>query len=559
MWEPHRQSVLRNSYWTTLPDRANWTPRTPRRDIPARDKVDYQPLQERHLSVLLPRQKIRTPISAKPPLPPPPWSDVSKAVSLVIERLGSRDQGVYKLHSQGPRRTAKKAWEDSVPQRGQTAETSAQNGSSAPLKEGDQSGVSPFHWIWEDFSVDEYVPKTKSPQESEDERPPGDVPRKVKRKRRPKRKKNFTTPEPFQMTLKDEQRERERKRERSALQPTQSEPEISSGIIRANPMPRSTTVPLYQRLLEESQHRRTAQRQERRDFLLKTQKPFTFAEREEPRRDREEEIPEQSRHHRRRRWSMKEILEKSSQLSSARPLQRSESEFWDPDVTFRPHIHENVPDFPRLHRKFQEKLDEVRSEKVPTVPRPFRLHVTRSTRERILEGLRQDRERERQERQRRDRRSRKKEPESRKVTWDLPVRLTRSALLRDAIIRQRLEDWEDWQKAQREWRHWERQRLEPMQKRVASEVCASQPRDSLALACQRKREHHREQERVRSREYSAQLSEIQERVNRRPLLLEGVTQMNRGLALERNFRKILEDLGLEEEEVLPWQRSVEAY
>ncbi|MGH0174955.1 UNVERIFIED_CONTAM: hypothetical protein FKN15_011194 [Acipenser sinensis] len=447
---------------------------------------------------------------------------------------------------------------------GQIAETSTQNGSSAedPLKELDQSGVSPFHWIWEDFSVDDYVPKTKSPQESEDERPLGDVPRKVKRKRRPKRKKNFTTPKPFQMTLKDEQRERERKRERPALQPTQSEPEISSGIIRANPVPRSATVPLYQRLLEESQHRRTAQRQERRDFLLKTQKPFTFAEREEPRRDREgeeEEIPEQSRHHRRRR-SMKEILEKSSQLSSARPLQRSESEFWDPDVTFQPHIHKNVPDFQRLHRKFQEKLDEVRSEKAPTVPRPFRLHVTRSTRERILEGLRQDREQERRERQRRDRRSGKKEPESRKVTWDLPVRLTRSALLRDATIRQRLEDWEDWQRVQREWWHWERERLEPMQKRVASEVCASQSRDSLALACQRKRARYREQERVRSREYSAQLSEIQERVNSRPLLLEGVTQMNRGLALERNFRKILEDLGLEEEvEVLPWQRSVEAY
>ncbi|MGH0117130.1 UNVERIFIED_CONTAM: hypothetical protein FKN15_029543 [Acipenser sinensis] len=250
---------------------------------------------------------------------------------------------------------------------------------------------------------------------------------------------------------------------------------------------------------------------------------------------------------------MKEILEKSSQLSSTRPLQRSESEFWDPDVTFRPHIHENVPDFPRLHRKFQEKLDEVRSEKAPTVPRPFRLHVTRSTRERILEGLRQDRERERRERQRRDRRSGKKEPESRKVTWNLPVKLTRSALLRDAIIRQRLEDWEDWQRAQREWRHWERERLEPMQKRVASEVCASQSRDSLALACQRKRE------RYRSPPPSAFLLEprfawwagqVQ----------SSVSLMNRGLALERNFRKILEDLGLEEEvEVLPWQRSVEAY
>ncbi|XP_041099242.1 protein FAM161A-like [Polyodon spathula] len=228
------------------------------------------------------------------------------------------------------------------------------------------------------------------------------------------------------MTLRDEQGER------PALQPTQSKPETSARIIRATPVPRSTTVPLYQRLLEESQHRRTAQRRERRAFLLRTQKPFTFAEREKPRRDcKEEEIPEQSW----RRLSMKEILENSSQLSSARPLQRSASEFRDPSATFRPHIHEDVPDFQRLHRKFQEKLDEVRSEKAPTVPRPFRLHVTRSTRERILEGLRQDRERERRDKQRRDRRSGKKKPKSREGTWDLPMRPTRSTVLRDAIIR----------------------------------------------------------------------------------------------------------------------------
>ncbi|XP_061854655.1 protein FAM161B isoform X2 [Colius striatus] len=103
---------------------------------------------------------------------------------------------------------------------------------------------------------------------------------------------SITVPQPFQMTLREARKKSQLMKsymflkldEQRDTRPSQDEAECLKQF-RAQPVPAHVFLPLYQELMEQNEIRRQIATQKRKELLLSTQRPFSFLEKEEKKKE----------------------------------------------------------------------------------------------------------------------------------------------------------------------------------------------------------------------------------------------------------------------------------
>uniref|UniRef100_A0A8D0BDZ7 Protein FAM161A n=1 Tax=Salvator merianae TaxID=96440 RepID=A0A8D0BDZ7_SALMN len=129
------------------------------------------------------------------------------------------------------------------------------------------------------YSLDDYSHFTKISSKVH-------ISKKIKRKRK-KWFPKITVPEPFQMTVREAKKQQQNIKPKSLIElennllkkQLEEEAECQKKF-RANPVPAHVFVPLYHEIMQQNEERRKSFRERRRKLLLSMQKPFQFLERE---------------------------------------------------------------------------------------------------------------------------------------------------------------------------------------------------------------------------------------------------------------------------------------
>ncbi|NWR96750.1 F161B protein, partial [Motacilla alba] len=103
---------------------------------------------------------------------------------------------------------------------------------------------------------------------------------------------SITIPQPFKMTLREARKKSELMKSYMFLEldkqrdkrQSQDEAECQKQF-RAQPVPAHVFLPLYQEIMEQNEIRRQAATQKRKELLLSTQRPFSFLEKEEKKKE----------------------------------------------------------------------------------------------------------------------------------------------------------------------------------------------------------------------------------------------------------------------------------
>lgn len=269
--------------------------------------------------------------------------------------------------------------------------------------------------MWDNFSVDEYVPYTP-----------------VKKSRDINQwSPTVTIPEPFQMTLRDETKAKRKSKRIEKIEQEKLEKRLLEEIelqkrIRPTPVPPTTFLPLYKEFAEKEENRRKYIRDLSKKILQSTEKPFSFIKREEVKKEmkrsqsakdvrkfqrktserkefRANPFPEKlfdltwadkkAEQEEYRKIKMKlraqETLAQSSLPSNMKTRSGTAKYFPSGEKTkrvkeelklrkkksFRPEIHDTIPDFEELHRKFERELAERKTVNNRTICEPFDLQT----------------------------------------------------------------------------------------------------------------------------------------------------------------------------------------
>uniref|UniRef100_A0A8C5RHK9 Protein FAM161A n=1 Tax=Laticauda laticaudata TaxID=8630 RepID=A0A8C5RHK9_LATLA len=276
--------------------------------------------------------------------------------------------------------------------------------------------------FWEDYSL---CPKTILPKLN--------VLKLSKKKKKwfPK----ITVPEPFQMTIREAKRKQQNIKSKSLMElennllkkQLEEEAECQKQF-RANPVPAHVFVPLYHEIMQENEERRKSFRESRGNFLLATQKPFQFIEREAQKKElrkmqfsspekkakmfkakpvpkfvssseMREKLKEEELYRDIRIQVRSEELLRNSSLpnsrlgnkSTIRPRQQNCFEQSEESIC-KSNTKVKVPDFETLHKKFQKQLQTHKNVKSITISEPFKLRTPNisSNKEKILEDIDMD-------------------------------------------------------------------------------------------------------------------------------------------------------------------------
>lgn len=252
-----------------------------------------------------------------------------------------------------------------------------------------------------------------------------------------KKKKWFpkiTVPEPFQMTIREAKRKQQNIKSKSLMElennllkkQLEEEAECQKQF-RANPAPAHVFVPLYHEIMQENEERRKSFRERRGNFLLATQKPFQFIEREAQKKELRKmqfSSPEKAKMFKAKAVpkfvssaEMREKLKEEELYRDIRIQVRSEELLRNSSLpnsrlgnkgAIRPRLQNcfeqseiskcksktkvKVPDFETLHKKFQKQLQKHKNVKSTTISEPFNLHTPNilSNKEKILEDIEMD-------------------------------------------------------------------------------------------------------------------------------------------------------------------------
>ena len=290
-------------------------------------------------------------------------------------------------------------------------------------------GVEAIQTMWDDFSVDDYVPSSAWVSQAIDTTTAG-----TKREWRPK----ITIPKPFSMTLREEQKEKKKSKtlleiEREKLEKEALEEAELNKLFRANPVPATTHLPLYEMINAQHEYRRQQVKENSHKSLKAKERPFSFMERElkkmaakekemtkkleqehdkmfntifkaqpiprnvlDPNIDEKYKEDEEYRKIRIRMRSL-ELLANShlpnrmkynasnysvGQLRRLRQEEMDKMAFLTTEHSFHPTVNRDVPDHKRSYEHFQNQLREKKKEdNMLTVTQPF----THRTDSRILE------------------------------------------------------------------------------------------------------------------------------------------------------------------------------
>ena len=255
----------------------------------------------------------------------------------------------------------------------------------------------------------------------------------------------ITVPKPFTMTLREATKEKRKTRsmrmveEELVLKKSMEEAELKKKF-RAQPVPATTFLPLYDEIVEKNNRRSEHIREINKAILKATEKPFSFIKREAEKKQRKEmkekmerkqkanqeikqavfkakpppkhmddlsladRLTEQDEYRKIRKKlraaellanshlppSMEARVNISPAAKSRQKCRRNRAKTaTEKPPKFRPNINPDVPDFDALHWEFEKELRRKKKERQPTVVEPFNLHTARIPRgERCLRRTR---------------------------------------------------------------------------------------------------------------------------------------------------------------------------
>ncbi|KAL3066362.1 hypothetical protein OYC64_016340 [Pagothenia borchgrevinki] len=406
-------------------------------------------------------------------------------------------------------------------------------------------------------------------------------------------KHKSTVPEPFQMMLREDERRKRGIKSRSEIE--QENADLRRQLeeltecqrkFRASPIPAHVHLPLYDDLQG---------RKKREDVQPRTlQKPFSFLERERLKKEQKERRPspnedkvkpfrakpvprsvyaaatgEQMKEEQLYRsikiqMRAEEMLHSAAmppsmltrRLSDRKKNKDGSSEVkGDDNISHKPHIHTEVPDFDARYRRFQKHLEKQKEVKPTTTCEPFELRTSHisSHRERILADIE------------------KEQSSPKAMRWPhvspgksrtansslcsslsgsleiLPGKVTDATKKRHDAVRKVLEERRKAEEEEERWKESQRQRERKLQRVVLKRAQANDPHLALSQTNQGKLKEFRKQGLQRKKEYQQEIKEMKQRVKGRPLLLEQVAQRNAKQAAEKRYADALQGCDLTED------------
>ncbi|XP_027758034.1 protein FAM161A isoform X1 [Empidonax traillii] len=408
---------------------------------------------------------------------------------------------------------------------------------------GSETGSSSFakqqiEKMWDGFSVEDYISRLP-------DSPPGSPTGRKGWKKHKEWSPKVTVPKPFQMTIREAQKKEQNVKSKSQVElenhllkkQLEEEAECQKKF-RANPVPAAIFLPLYHDIVQRNEERRRSVRERSKLKLLASQKPFKFIERERQRSeirkmqlrdlavpenpvkmfrakpvpkcvyspDFKERLKEEELYREIRiRMRAEEMLRNSSVPNSRlalkgtnKPKKHKSADPKQPE--HRPRINPSVPDFERLHERFQKRLLQQKQVKDLTVCEPFNLLTSciPSNKGKILKDIEED------------------EEKLKETRWPFasPRRTPQT-------------------------------RHPSANSQLLGSGKSKSPKNTEST--RRRLQALRNNEKQRRQEYLQELQEMEERVKQRPLLFERVTQKNARIAAEKHYSNRLRALGINPE------------
>uniref|UniRef100_A0A8C0F9U9 FAM161 centrosomal protein B n=1 Tax=Bubo bubo TaxID=30461 RepID=A0A8C0F9U9_BUBBB len=410
---------------------------------------------------------------------------------------------------------------------------------------------------------------------------------------------SITIPQPFKMTLREARKKSqlmksymflELDKQRDKKQ-SQDEAECQKQF-RAQPVPAHVFLPLYQELMEQNETRRQIATQKRKELLLSTQRPFSFLEKEERKKEAirqkfltaatpnesskqkltSKKVPKstydallgdklkEAELYREIRIQMraKDLLELSvapidtsncRRAPQSRTATKTKQErlgfLQDKSFSFKPRTNPTIPDFEGLYWAFQREAVRRQEIKEATRNKPFKLRTSN------LRG-----------RQRQANEKIKDSQQLSKVSMQkchsltglsslssntLPVHITDATRKRESAIRYSQDNKKEGDKEGIFWLEKQKKKCQAIRKSVNSRAKALDPHRSLEETHKEKLKQNWQNMRERTKEYRKELEEMQLRVKNRPYLFEQVTKRDARQGAERRYRHTLQQVGLSEE------------
>ncbi|NWV44379.1 F161A protein, partial [Grantiella picta] len=410
------------------------------------------------------------------------------------------------------------------------------DGESVFEENGSETGSSSFakqqiEKMWDGFSLEDYISRAKHSL------PSSPACRTVHKKQK-MWSSRVTVPKPFQMTIREAQKKEQNVKSKSQIElenhllkkQLEEEAECQKKF-RANPVPAAVFLPLYHDIVQRNEERRRSVKERSKLKLLASQKPFKFIERERQRSEirkmqlkdisppenktkvfrakpvpkcvyspdfndklKEEELYREIRI----RMRAEELLRNSSVPNSRLALKETKEKHKsiEPKQTRQKlKIKSSVPDFERLHEKFQRRLLQQKKVKHLTVCEPFDLRTSYipSKKGKILKDIQED------------------EEKLKETRW--PFASPRRRMGQSGANPQLLGGGK-----------------------------SRSPKNTEST--RRRLQALRNNEKQRRQEYLQELQEMEERVQQMPLLFERVTQKNARIAAEKHYSNRLRALGI---------------
>ncbi|KAM8915439.1 protein FAM161B [Spinachia spinachia] len=354
---------------------------------------------------------------------------------------------------------------------------------------------------------------------------------------------------------------------------------------RAHPVPGHVSQTLYREMMELKEKERNQWHEQRKDFLLSIQRPFSFQERENE-KERLRTMLNQVEHKKKAASIMKppkkevknmsDCEVKDVELQSGAPTQtevghekptltgcprlrtsertrREKLGFLDKRPRFQPQIIQQVPDFSRLHKALQTAGLRKSLSKDVVKCQPFNLRTS------ALPARRSRTSPENSEVPEISKLSRSKSlgALTSLSANTLPTYITDATRQRGAAIRKSMEMMDSKNQVGADWLRRYQMRSQAMKKTVTLHARLLDPHSSLKAACNEKLQHHREADQQRMREYRRELRDMKARVRERPFLFEQVKQKNAKAQAEQTYRNKLKIAGLKEQFVEEHGEAVE--
>nr|XP_020446571.1 protein FAM161B isoform X2 [Monopterus albus] len=347
----------------------------------------------------------------------------------------------------------------------------------------------------------------------------------------------------------------------------------------AAPAPSHVSQLLFQEMMEMREKERKQAFEQRQNFWLSTQKPFSFEKREMEKREKLIAMLNQVSHDQKNEAAtvrkpphkaekdvsisepkgQEEVCKKvsiqtkvrqdnpatsgSPKLRTAEHTRKEKLGFMDEKPSFRPKIIRKVPDFSRLHKALQTEVLRKAQCKDVTKCQPFSLRTSalparqskmspKNSQEPKISNLN---------------RSKSLGALTSLSTDTLPIFITDAARKRCMAIRKSMEIRDSKNQESAEWSLKHQMRSQAMKKTVALHAKLLDPHISLKEVYNEKLQRYREADQQRMREYNKELRDMKARVSERPYLFEQLKQRNAKALAEQAYRNKLKKAGLKEE------------